>query len=267
MFVARTIFQRAACLVLPFLLLFPLNALAQDEPEKEKLPDVKKLCSQVEAEYKNKKNRDVDKIVAVYQIFDEIYEKVSASNQKKIAKTVRKAFDIKPPPENKGFLTTGAATLSGMGKTGADALLSALKSKCLKPKDRSNKSEVAACKRLKADIIESIGYTKQKSALKHLFKLLWDDEAEVIKATCKALSCYNELPLKERKPIVEELVKVYAQLNSLALANPKIPQHRDKLIIVEVGFNDALQKLTYKSFESAPEWQKWYNDNKGKKKW
>jgi hypothetical protein len=36
---------------------------------------------------------------------------------------------------------------------------------------------------------------------------------------------------------------------------------------VEVAFNMALQKLTFRSFESAPEWKAWYEENKDKKKW
>jgi len=243
--------------------------LAQDEPSEVKLPDVRELCSVLEKEYKNRKSRDAVKIVAVYEELDAAYKhkKIKSTDQKKIVKIIRKGFDIKPPVDDRSFQKTGAACLSGMGKYGLDALEYALDCKGLEPKDNDNLKEVSDCKQVKLFVIEAMGFTKDPAALKTLEKLLWKDDGEMIKAACKALSYFGELELKDRKKVVEELVKVYSYLSSQVLANPKNTVFRDRLIIVEVSFNDALQKLTLRSFESAPEWQKWYNDNKSKKKW
>jgi len=252
------------CLISPLVCMLYLTpkAIADDD-----LPSVKKLCSELDSEYKNKRDRDEDKITAIYNTFSEIYPKVPAGDQKKIVKSIKKGFDLKPPIKSRGFLIPGAACLAEMGKPGLGVLLHALKSKILKPLDRNNQIEVAECKRVKVTVIESIGFTKQPAALKTLYKLLWDDDGEIIKAVCNALACYSEMSLKDRKLVVEQLVKVYSYLDAQALSNPKIPQYKDRLITVEVAFNQALQRHTYQSFESATEWQKWYNDNKGKKKW
>jgi len=36
---------------------------------------------------------------------------------------------------------------------------------------------------------------------------------------------------------------------------------------VEVPFNEALRALTLQSLETSVDWEKWYNDNKGKPRW
>lgn len=252
-----------------FLLLgIPGNLVrAQEETVEEELPDLKELVAELNTEYKDKRDRDVERIAAIYSILEENYSKYPDADQKKIVKSIKAGFDIKPPLADRSFQKTGAASLSGMGKEGLKALEYALKSKNLKPKNNDDQREVDECIQVKAFIIEAMGMSKNPDAIKTLTKLLWDDDAETIKASCKALANYNELPLKERKEIVEELVKVYANLNTLALNNPKIPQYKQKLITVEGYFNVALNKLTLQSLESAEEWQKWYNDNKKKKEW
>ena len=106
--------------------------------------------------------------------------------------------------------------------------------------------------------------------MKPLYKLLWSEDAQIIKAACSACSRFDGLKQKERKPIVEELVKVYAYLDSqakLAIQDPRKEYLRERLLAVEVQFNESLKKLTPARFESAEDWQRWYNDNKGKSKW
>jgi hypothetical protein len=66
------------------------------------------------------------------------------------------------------------------------------------------------------------------------------------------------------------MVKVYASLYVTAHAqeNKNRPEHREKLYAVESAFNEALKKHTLQSkIDKAPDWEKWYNDNKGKKEW
>jgi len=252
--------------VLFFLFGSPSFAMQDDPADEVSVPNIIK---EVESQYKDKRNRDSDRIIALYGFFDELYPKAKPAEQKKIVKCIRKGFEIKPPPKNKEFMITGAACLSGMGKGGLDALLKAYDSKSLQPKDRKDQANVQMCKKIKATIVEAIGLTKNTKALKQLYKFLWNDDISIINATCKALSNFNELPVKDKKPIVENLVKVYANINAQAIdvANRKKPEYKQKLIATEVHFNDALQKLTFQSFEEASEWQKWYNNNKGKKKW
>ncbi|MBU0754232.1 MAG: hypothetical protein KJ645_03780, partial [Planctomycetes bacterium] len=145
--------------------------------------------------------------------------------------------------------------------------LYALKSDAVKPKDRSNEAEVSACLELEAFIIESIGYSKDPSGLKPLFKLLWHDNGEIVRATCNALSRYDTLSVKQKKPIVEEMIKVFTMIDNEVLQNPKRPELREKKIATEGAFVAALQKLTPARLDSSAEWQTWYNKNKGKSDW
>ncbi|MHC4943174.1 MAG: hypothetical protein ACYTG7_09175 [Planctomycetota bacterium] len=241
---------------------------AQDlEEEEEPLPDIKALVSELNGEYKKKKERDIDRIVTIYTIFDKNYARLPAKDQAAVIKAMKRAYDLKLKPEEKTFLNANAAALSGMGKKGVDTLLSALKGKAIKPKDRSNPVEVKACMDLEVFIIEAIGHSKQTSGLKALKKLLWHDKGEIIAAACKALSQYNELSVKERKPLVEEMIKVYTKINSEVLASPKRPELRERKNLTDGAFVAALQKLTPGRCETSEEWQRWYNKNKSKKKW
>ena len=56
-------------------------------------------------------------------------------------------------------------------------------------------------------------------------------------------------------------------IHAQAEAEKEHAKYYDRLIAVEVAFNNALHKLTFRNFESAPEWRKWYKENKKKKKW
>lgn len=241
--------------------------MAQDTGEEETLPDIKALTKELGLIYKDNKNRDLDRIVAIYAIFDKSYNKIASKDQASVIKTMKKAYDLKLQPDEKKFLQSNAAALSSMGKKGVDTLLYALKSKAIKPRDRSDPADVQACLELETFIIESLGYSKEASALKPLLKLLWHDKGEIIKATCDALSRYNESSLKQRKMIVEEMIKVYTKIDNEVRAEPKRPELRERLVLTEGGFVAALQKLTPARHETAEDWQRWYNKNKSKKEW
>ena len=257
-------------LLATFLVFSFSSALLAAVPQDEELPDVKMLTKELEVQYKKKKERDTDRIVAIYVLFSENYKEYKSNDQKKIVKAIRKGFDIKPPIEDREFLITGAGCLAGMGSEGLKGLQQAYEGRALTPKDKKDKRAARACLRTRAFIEEAMGQTKEPAAIKPIGDFLWNDNAEIIKAACKALANYNELPVSKRKPVVEELVKVYAYLDSQAqqaIKEPKFGYLRDRLIAVEGTFNQTLQKLTLQTLDSAPQWQKWYNKNKGKKKW
>lgn len=250
-------------IVIPLVLwsLMPGSALAQDNSK-----DVKAACDIVAKEYKNKKDRDYDNIQAVYVELETLYKDAKAADQKKIVKAIRKGFDLRTP-DDLNYLKAAAGCLSAMGKAGCDALISAIDSKALEPKDKSDREQIRTCNEIRGFVIEAVGQTKETKAIKTLCKLLWKDDAILIKSTAISLGSYSDLEQKDRKPIVEELVKVYAYLEAQSAANPKKPHFRERLIAVEVSFNESLKMLTLQSFESAPDWQNWYNNNKNKKKW
>ena len=266
--------RRALSLITPiltglvFVALLPIAAAQEEEDPKVLKEKLKEITKAVEAQYKDKKERDADVIIDLYGQLEALYPKLAKGEQKSVVKLIRKGFELRRPIKDREFMVTGAACLSGMGKEGLKALFKALDSKSIEPSDEKDQGEVHQCVRVKAYIIEGIGRTKDTSALDKLYKLLWHDDAKVIIAACKACSFYNEEVLKVKKDIVSNLIKVYSTIYTQGTdVDQKKPQYREKLVATEVAFNDALQKLTFQSFETAPEWQKWFNDNKGKKKW
>ena len=259
----------ALLFLLPLLCLPAAPLRAQEGGEKEAL-DVKQLSTELEKQYKDRRHRDVDRIKAILGMLEEGYKDLEPAEQKKVVKVIRKAFDVRPPLEDRSFLITAAGALASMGKPGFLALQSGLKGKALEVKDKKNTQALATCRRVKAFMIEAMGRTGQPEAIKPLCKFLWSDEMDIVKGALKGLALFKDLPLAKRKPIVQEVVKVYAYMDSQArqaIKNPKVSYLKDRLISTEVSFNQTLKALTLQSFESAPEWQKWYNDNKNKKKW
>ena len=113
-------------LVLAFILCLASPLIADDPKKPGHDQDVMKLCREVEAQYRNKKDRDTERIMEIYQTFDLIFKKATPKEQKWIVKTIRKAYDIQPFPEDSAFMITGAACLSAMGKSGLDALILSL---------------------------------------------------------------------------------------------------------------------------------------------
>jgi len=208
------------------------------------------------AEYSRRKKCDDYKVIQVFELFQEIFPHALVTEQRSMAAYIIKAFQAFPVTDQRLSLLIGAESLSRMGKPGLEALKYLLKSEYLEDSEKILES-----------VIISIGLTKNTSVLNTLCQLLWDDDAVVVSAACKALTYYRDLPLKTRKPIVEEVVKVYAYLHSLAMARRGSPIYSGRLGSVESSMNKVLRALTSQSFNSAPRWQKWYNDNKGKRKW
>jgi len=250
------------------LMIFSYSYGYADDPKKPgHTENVAKLCRELETEYKDKSSRDTERIVSIYQVFDDIYPKSTSKEKKMIVKTLKKSFDVKPFPKDFSFLITGAACLSDMGTAGCDALLKALSKKTLIIREGRDKLDANNRILVKEAIIMSIGYTKDPRALKALYKLMEEVHSRIVKAACQAIGCYGSLPLKDRKPIVEKVLKVYLRIDAEAEKGGESSDAYERLIQVEVFFNDSLQMLTYRSHESASDWQKWYSENKDKKKW
>ncbi len=268
---------RRSSSIIIFLALFLLaspatgHAALPQAADDEAVESVDSLCKQLTSLYKAKKDMDVQRIMNLVRMLHGRYKTAKPAEQKKIVKAIRKAYDIKRLPKDLSFLITASGALADMGKEGKDALLHGLNHKNFKVRPSKEKSKEkpieTEIRKVKVTIVEAIGFTKQVSAIKPLSELLWDDDWEIIRASCKALSCFADSRLKVRKPVVKELVKVFANINALSLANPKRTDYRDKLNQLEVPFSEALRALTPANFDTAEEWEKWYNNNKNKPKW
>lgn len=245
-----------------------------DSPAKaaQEKPDITQTIKEIESQYKNKKNRDIDKIVASYEYLGKVFSEGSPSDQSSIIKTLKKAFIYHPTLADKEFQIKAADVLSRMGKNGLKTLLSSVESKRLKPRERSDKNEVLVCQEVKCAIIVAIGSFAEPKNSKKLFKLLWSSEDRIIVATSKALAEYRDIDLRYRKPIVEELIKRLAGLH--VDENPPRPPGMDRRpkpgvdrTLAKAAVNEALKKLTGENLWNHVNWEKWFKDNKRKKEW
>ena len=172
----------------------PLPVHADDPLPQEKHGfDVKKLCREAETLYKDKSHRDVARIMEIYQIFCDITPAATDDERKKMARTLKKAFDIKPFPEESGFLSTAAACLSELGKPGMDALLHAVNHKNLKVRISRDRLSNYNRRRVRETVIEALGFNRNPGALKTLYKLLNEKDGGVINSTCRALGCFRTM--------------------------------------------------------------------------
>jgi hypothetical protein len=270
----RKLFSLPCTVVLLLMAGLPAQPAASQENEPAP-PDpgynVKQLCREACRLYKKHDEDEKARIRDIFQIFHDIYPRATPSEQKSIVVTLRKAFDIRPFPKEALFLRTAAACLSEMGEDGLEALVHGLEQKSLKNWAAYGDAAME-CMDLKRTIILAIGFTREPRALKTLYRVLEEDEQTAVKAACQALSCFQFLPLPDKKPIVERLLRRYGEIHTRAMAEEKEEEdrrrkHYEMLIYVEAAFNDALHKMTLSSFDDLPRWQAWYEENKDKAEW
>jgi hypothetical protein len=120
-----------------------------------------------------------------------------------------------------------------------------------------------------AATLRSLGFHKDVANVKTIQDMLKNSEPIVVAGATDSLANYADQPEKVRRPIVEELVKCYAQFGSAASNaqqdNKLKNRAKDNLAIVEASLRDSLKKMTGQEFKDYAAAQKWLNDNKGKK--
>ncbi len=151
-----------------------------------------------------------------------------------------------------------AQGLSGMGAPAAKPLASALKDKKLR-KEPKLKEAYLAC-------IRALGATKSVRDSKTLINLLKDKDFYVVAAAADALGNYNDVKLNYRRSIAEQMVNALDSAYNAAQADPRNTTFQKRYEIIGVPLMTALSKVTGASPGGAPEWRKWFNDNK-KKRW
>jgi hypothetical protein len=266
-------------------LLLCLGAFAQEDP-----PDIAGLIKQLDAEHKSK-DPDARKIMSHYKELQAAYTPADPADRKKIAKAVGKAFGITPSNQTLEFQRHAAQVLSTLEKEGLDALLSAAKSSKLKPKKKADEAAVKASIDVRVAVIEAIGSYKDFSATyKTLKKLSWSEENEVVFTACRALAEFHDLPVKQKRHIVEDMIDRYDRITSQETVKSKkksdatdaLFEMADKLLVFQ-PIDEALRKLTGQesgvtkdpetgkttkmSMKNAASWKQWYKDHKNDRTW
>ncbi len=208
------------------------------------------------ADYVKKKSDDEASVVV--DGLAQAYAGMGDDDKKKAVGALEKCLSARREDGDDKLYESVVNAFANMGELGQKATLKSLKS----PNVDKRRSVLASA-------LRSLGFHKNPANVKTLVDYLVNNEPLVVAGAADALGNYAALPEKTRKPIVEELVKNYAQFASAAsntqASNKDKGMAEERLNIVQKSFQGALQKLTGQEFKDAPAAQKWFNDNKSKK--
>ncbi|MEM7200858.1 MAG: HEAT repeat domain-containing protein [Planctomycetota bacterium] len=169
---------------------------------------------------------------------------------------------MKRPPERRGVFKAAAYALGEIGPDGSRSLVKAYNSSKYQPE----RDWVG----LRADFLKALGRTKDVKQVEFLIdRAARDHEDEILRAAGIALGHFDEAKQKVRKNIVKELVKKLNEIfnksrQSVDPGDPVMARAKYTLAAIERDWNQTLRKLTGQDFKTAPEWQRFYNKNKGK---
>lgn len=204
------------------------------------------------------KKKSDDQASGVVDGLAQAYAGMGEEDKKKAIAALEKCLSARREEGDDKLYESVVTAFANMGEAGQKATLKSLKS-----------ANVDKRRGVLASALRSLGFHKNPANVKTLVDYLVHNEPLVVAGAADALGNYAELPEKTRKPIVEELVKNYAQFASAAsntqASNKEKGMAEERLNIVQKSFQGALQKLTGQEFKDAPAAQKWFNDNKNKK--
>jgi HEAT repeat protein len=182
----------------------------------------------------------------------------SEEDKKKAIAAVEKCLNAPRADNDDKLYEAVVKSFANMGELGEKATIRALSS-----------ATVSKRKSVLASALRALGFFKNVANIKTIEDMLKNSEPIVVAGAATALANYADQPEKVRRPIVEELVKIYAQYGSAAVNsqqdNKLKGRAKDNLAVVEGPLRDSLKSLTSQEFKDYAAAQKWLNDNKGKK--
>lgn len=240
-------------------------------------PDIAALCDDLELELSAGVERDDDAILWILDTFANHYSRSEAQDRKKIIAGVKKILGKPPSVDLRRIQADAIKCLTRMDKKGMQTLQALVKKIRVPKKKKDNEEEIFLYVRHKADLIKALGSFADPRTLKVFYEALEAKESEIINAACQALECFHELPLAQRKPIVEKLIKKYVSVSGTGQESGRKAweqgrRHGRKLsderhYEVAPSITSALEKLTGQSHFHATTWHTWWQAHKKDRKW
>jgi hypothetical protein len=250
------------CLLLcsPAPLLAPLPAFQAGKSDSAAKPDKRPEVAERLAKLKSliddrKGEKDTDAIGVIDQIMQD-FPNCGPKDRQSTTAALSKCFEARrlvkdgEPPNNKLYMAAAVA-LSYMAPESTKELLKWIEHKDLK-KDQA----------LQTRLVDSLGKTKDKEALKPLQMLLNSKDDWMVGAAASALANFGELELAERKTVFETILKNLTAAKSQTDGNPNDTVARQRYDVVAAPMITALQKLSKHDERDPVEWQRWWNKNK-----
>jgi hypothetical protein len=230
------------------------DAAKPDKPDKR--PEVADRMTKLQSLIDDRKGeKDTDAIGVIDQIMQD-FANCGVKDRQLVVTGLSKCFEVRrlvkegDPPNNKLYMAAAVA-LSYMAPESTKELLKWIGQKDLK-KDQA----------LQTRLVDSLGKTKDKEAIKPLEMLLNSKDDWMVGAAASALANYGELELNERKTVFETILKNLTAAQSQTDGNPNDTVARQRYDVIAAPMITALQKLSKHDERSPVEWQKWWNKNK-----
>jgi HEAT repeats len=237
--------------------LAPPQAGKQDTPAKpDKRPEVADKLTKLQALIDDRKGeKDTDAIGIIDQLVQD-FPNNGVKDRQSVVTALSKCFEVRrmvkegDPPNNKLYMASAVA-LAYMAPESTKELLKWIGFKDLK-KDQA----------LQTRLVDSLGKTKDKEAIKPLEQLLNSKDDWMVGAAASALSNYGELELTERKTVFETVLKNLTAAWSTTQGNPNDTVARQRYDVIAAPMITTLQKLSKHDERDPALWQTWWNKNK-----
>ena len=238
------------------------SSFVQDDEEpvvEDKRPEIKEACEIFLKHISKRGDEDVEAVAVMDGLLQE-FAQSGPKDRKLIADSIGKALDQK------------RKTLEGDVLDNKLHIAAAVCLGEMAPESTSILTKWIGHKRLRKDtvvqmqLILSLGKSKDVGVIKILLKLLKDKSSSIISAAAQSLGNYSEADLKERKKIVNDLVRLLIDAKTAVDDDVTDTIAREIYDTIAAPIITTLQELTGHD-ERAPEgWQHWWNKNK-KKDW
>ena len=222
----------------------------------DKRPEVAERLAKLKTLIDDRKGEKDTDAIAVIDLLVQDFPNNGPKDRAAVTSALSKCFEERrtvkegDPPNNKLYMAAAVA-LSTMAPESTKELLKWIGHKDLK-KDQA----------LQTRLVDSLGKTKDKEALKPLQNLLNSKDDWMVGAAASALANYGELELAERKTVFETILKNLTAAKSQTDGNPNDTVARQRYDVVAAPMITALQKLSKHDERDPVEWQRWWNKNK-----
>jgi len=232
----------------------------EESPIVDKRPEIKALLETFKQHTKKRGAEDDPARDVIDQLVME-YPRSGPKDRKTIVKELEKVFKLKrneeqePGVPDERLYMTAAVALGTMGPESVKPLSKLLGAKNLKKKIR-----------LQRTIAIALGTTRDLGAKDPLLALLKHHDPVMVAAGAEALSFFADAPLKDRKEMFNEQLKILMGQLTEKDADPTNVIALERWNTISGPIVNCLQKLSGHDERDPATWQTWWNKNK-KKDW
>lgn len=182
----------------------------------------------------------IDQLTAAFATYDE-------RTQRDVVRAVAGVLAVWTDEDDAEVHYAAAAALSDMGPPGAEAL-----------RNTRGVSHLDRNVDVRRILIQALGKHRDPADVDYFVKLLADDDTRIVNAGAAALAEYFDADATLRKKIARAVLKEYLKAHrDHEKSKGNDAAARERLLAIEVGMNQALDRMTAQNLQSAPEWDAW----------